>query len=92
MDNLFELEEPNNEVKNQQATLQAQIDSITLRKLNILTSKDRPFCAFCEALCGFNWYYKSKKASNQLEEVKTANENEEDLEMKDVSNDNHNEL
>jgi len=25
-----------------------------------LTSKDRPFCGFCEALCGFSWYHASK--------------------------------
>lgn len=34
------------------------IDASCLRKLNILTSKDRPFCAFCNSLCGFSWYQK----------------------------------
>mmetsp|Transcript_45565 Transcript_45565/g.33312 ORF Transcript_45565/g.33312 Transcript_45565/m.33312 type:complete len:144 (+) Transcript_45565:451-882(+) len=26
------------------------------RKINILTSKDRPFCQFCNCLAGFSWF------------------------------------
>ena len=32
------------------------LDQFFAKKLNVLTSKIRPFCDFCNALCGFNWY------------------------------------
>ncbi len=40
------------------------LDKVYLRKLNILTSKDRPFCAFCNALCGFTWHFKNQGADS----------------------------
>ena len=51
--NLFDLRnEDNNDTP-------VDIDPQTLRKLNILTQKDRPVCAFCNAICGFTWYTKT---------------------------------
>ena len=33
------------------------------RKLNLLTSKHRPFCHFCGALCGFHWFTEKEGCS-----------------------------
>lgn len=53
LDNLFEPE--------------AQSDAAGyIRKLNIVTSRLRPFCAFCNALCGFSWYDKKGEDKYQL--------------------------
>ena len=51
LNNLFDVEQPSSK-----ATIKAMIDQTCLKKINILTSKDRPFCVFCNALCGFSWY------------------------------------
>jgi hypothetical protein len=32
------------------------IEPQILRKINLLTLKDRPFCCYCNAKCGFSWY------------------------------------
>ena len=32
------------------------MDYIMKRKVNLLTSKERPFCGFCDEICGFSWY------------------------------------
>lgn len=47
----------------------AMIDPVILRKINLLTAKKRPFCAYCNALVGFTW--KNYKP--------TENEKEDDL-------------
>jgi hypothetical protein len=52
---LFDIESQNEEVKNE---LPSMVDKSILRKINLLTSKDRPFCAFCNSLCGFQWQFK----------------------------------
>lgn len=31
------------------------IDQDCLRKLNLITAKERPFCSLCQALVGFSW-------------------------------------
>jgi len=31
------------------------LDPVVIRKINLLTSKQRPFCAFCKCLAGFTW-------------------------------------
>lgn len=31
------------------------LDPVVIRKINLLTSKQRPFCAFCKCLVGFTW-------------------------------------
>jgi hypothetical protein len=47
--NLFEAE-------SQQKEAVPLIDPQIIRKLNLLTQKERPFCGFCNAKCGFSWY------------------------------------
>ena len=47
--NLFEAE-------SQQKEAVSLIDPQIIRKLNLLTQKERPFCGFCNAKCGFSWY------------------------------------
>ena len=56
LNNLFDIEQPQSKTP-----VKTGIDHHCLRKINILTSKDRPFCGFCECLCGFEWYNKSAK-------------------------------
>ena len=36
------------------------MDKASLRKINLITCKDRPFCAFCNAVTGFTWYTKKE--------------------------------
>ena len=40
------------------------IDKGCMRKINLLTAKERPFCAYCNALVGFSW---KKKKDDALE-------------------------
>jgi len=35
--------------------LKPLIDKVSVRKLNLLTAKQRPFCQVCQALVGFSW-------------------------------------
>lgn len=51
MSNLMDVDQPQTKV-----APQVKLDPYFLRKVNILTSKDRPFCSFCGALSGFNWF------------------------------------
>ena len=32
------------------------LDPCMVRKINLLTSKERPNCAYCDAKVGFSWY------------------------------------
>jgi hypothetical protein len=54
LSNLFDAEHP------QTKTFEVQkLDPYFLRRVNILTSRTRPFCAYCGALCGFLWFASS---------------------------------
>jgi hypothetical protein len=48
--------------------------------LNILTSKDRPFCAFCNSICGFQWY---EKVQIKKKKKKTDQGKEDDGELQE---------
>lgn len=39
----------------------AKIDPACLRRINLLTAKERPFCSFCNSLVGFTWYERIQK-------------------------------
>ena len=67
LNNLFELEQPNPLSKSVLPT-KGFIDPRCLRKINVLTSRDRPFCAFCSALCGFSWHLKTVPHSEEEED------------------------
>ena len=38
----------------------AKIDPACLRRINLLTAKERPFCSFCNSLVGFTWYVRKQ--------------------------------
>jgi len=67
MGNIFDTAEESTFVKDDEeakntpkvAKEKAMIDPVILRKINLLTAKKRPFCAYCNALVGFTWkHYK----------------------------------
>ena len=45
------------------------IDKDCLRKLNLLTAKERPFCAYCSSLTGFSWKTRKAGVSEELPEL-----------------------
>lgn len=55
---------------NGEARPKALIDRACLRKINLLTAKERPFCQVCKALVGFSW--KKRKEESEAELPETA--------------------
>jgi hypothetical protein len=53
MNQLFEV--PVSDTQEATAEPKAMIDPACLRKINILTLKERPLCAYCDANVGFSW-------------------------------------
>ena len=66
LSNLFDVSEPEQPVQPQQPLDKAvdhlaKIDPACLRRINLLTAKERPFCSFCNAIVGFTWYLRRQK-------------------------------
>ena len=64
LSNLFDVSESDAPVKVHQhshADRIAKIDPACLRRINLLTAKERPFCSFCNALVGFSWFVRHQK-------------------------------
>ena len=36
--------------------MQQSVSAACLRKINLLTAKERPFCSFCNNLVGYTWF------------------------------------
>eukprot|EP00354_Favella_ehrenbergii_P007112 CAMPEP_0170455050 /NCGR_PEP_ID=MMETSP0123-20130129/3112_1 /TAXON_ID=182087 /ORGANISM="Favella ehrenbergii, Strain Fehren 1" /LENGTH=63 /DNA_ID=CAMNT_0010717995 /DNA_START=656 /DNA_END=847 /DNA_ORIENTATION=- len=47
-----------------QAGKLAKIDPACLRRINLLTAKERPFCSFCNALVGFTWHVRLQNSGS----------------------------
>ena len=45
------------------------IDKSCLRKINLLTAKERPFCTYCNALVGFSWKQSKTDAPEPLPKI-----------------------
>lgn len=45
------------------------IDKDCLRKINLLTAKERPFCTFCSSLTGFSWRKLRAGVNDELPEI-----------------------
>lgn len=79
LSNLFDVSAPDTPVKQLKALPTvpcrlAKIDPACLRRINLLTAKERPFCSFCNGLTGFTWYVRSsiKKPEDCLKEEDQA--------------------
>ena len=44
------------------------INASCLRKVNLLTAKERPFCSYCNNLVGYNWFVEKNDAHSKDEE------------------------
>ena len=55
----------------------ATINAACLRKINILTAKERPFCSYCNVLVGYRWFIERKS------ELKKKKDPEDDQEMQE---------
>ena len=93
--NLFDVTVPDAPVPCRQALPNnsdqlAKIDPACLRRINLLTAKERPFCSFCNALVGFTWYVRMQKQSKEQHADKPDQEMEGSIEQtaggKDVEN------
>jgi len=66
----------------------ASIDPVCLRKINILTAKERPFCSFCSSLVGFTWFV--RRVDDDEEEDKAKEEDKREGEGVENEDDDEN--
>jgi hypothetical protein len=45
------------------------IDKDCLRKINLLTAKERPFCTYCSSLAGFSWRRRKAGMNEELPDI-----------------------
>ena len=57
------------------------ISAASLRKINLLTAKERPFCSFCNNLVGYIWYVEKDQPANQEAELQEKSEDPEKLKL-----------
>ena len=55
-------------IENGQERQLGTIDAACLRKINLLTAKERPFCSYCNNLVGYNWFVENDVVHQKNEE------------------------
>ena len=96
LSNLFDVSQPDHPIRQSTSRLWnvtepdklAKIDPACLRRLNLLTAKERPFCSYCNGLVGFTWFKRissKERQDGKEDEVKDAEDAKMDDEVeKDV--------
>ena len=57
------------------------ISAASLRKINLLTAKERPFCSFCNNLVGYHWYVERSQPAEAENKMQAGDEDPEKLQV-----------